>query len=155
MARWKISIPEVNGAKEKASLGYLIRRAAIAYRIRLERALRDLEISPPQFYVLIKLSAYQGISNADLARLTLLTPQSLSVTVAHLERAGLVSRRPHEAHGRIRRLELTKEGEGMLEKARERARELQRDLMEGLSQEEEQTIRGWLAKVATLGVSHD
>lgn len=145
----------LEGKKDKVSMGYLLRQAAIAYRIRLERALMDLKVTPPQFYVLIKLAAYPGISNADLARLTLLTPQSLSVTIANLERSGWVLRRPHEAHGRIQRIELTEEGKRLLAQAKDRSRGLQEQLMEGFTPDQEQTIRDWLARVASLGIAYD
>lgn len=134
---------------EKGHLGYLLRQAVIAYRLRMERALVGVDITPPQFYVLIKLAAYPGISNADLARLTLLTPQTVSVTVSNLERAGLVSRRPHEVHGRIQHLDLTENGRTLLTVSRDRVRSIERELMEGLSPEGEQTIRRWLVRVAT------
>jgi len=115
----------------------------------MERALAGVDITLPQFRVLAKLAAYPGISNADLARLTQLTPQTISATIANLERAGLVSRRPHEAHGRIQHLDITEHGQTLLTTSRTRVRAIERELMEGLSPEEEQTIRRWLVRVAT------
>jgi DNA-binding MarR family transcriptional regulator len=115
----------------------------------MERALAGVDITLPQFRVLTKLAAYPGISNADLARLTQLTPQTVSATIANLERAGLVSRRPHEVHGRIQHLDITENGRTLLTTSRTRVRAIERELMEGLSPEEEQTIRRWLVRVAT------
>ncbi|HAR95957.1 MAG TPA: MarR family transcriptional regulator [Deltaproteobacteria bacterium] len=134
---------------EKGHLGYLLRQAVTAYRLRMERALAGVDITLPQFRVLTKLAAYPGISNADLARLTQLTPQTVSATIANLERAGLVSRRPHEVHGRIQHLDITENGRTLLTTSRTRVRAIERELMEGLSPEEEQTIRRWLVRVAT------
>ena len=59
---------------EAGHLGYLLRQAA-AQRLRMERALADLPITAPQFALLTMLDAYPGSSNAELARLTLLTPR--------------------------------------------------------------------------------
>ncbi len=77
---------------EEGYLGYLLRQAAGAYRLRVERALSDLGVTPPQFATLTMLSAYPGLSNADLARLAVLTPQTVSVIVGNLEKAGALVR---------------------------------------------------------------
>ena len=79
---------------EAGYFGYLLRQASGTYRLRMERALADLEVTPPQFTIMTMVAAYPGLSGADLARLTLLTPQTVSVIVANLERAGSVARRP-------------------------------------------------------------
>ena len=79
---------------EAGYLGYLLRQAAGAYRLRMERALADIGVTPPQFSVLTMLAAYPGHSNADLARIALLTPQTVSVIISNLERMGAVARRP-------------------------------------------------------------
>jgi hypothetical protein len=69
---------------EKGYLGYLLRQAQAAARLTLERALADLGITPPQFVVLTMLRAYPGLSGADLARLALLTPQTVGVIIRNL-----------------------------------------------------------------------
>lgn len=136
---------------EAGHFGYLLRQASGIYRLRMERALADLEVTPPQFTILTMVAAYPGLSGADLARLTLLTPQTVSVIVANLERAGSVARRPHPVHGRIQTLEITDSGKGLLARCRERVQVLERQLAAGLSPEEEAVIRRWLAAVAAEG----
>ena len=111
---------------EEGYLGYLLRQAAGAYRHRMERALADLEVTPPQFAVMTMLKAYPGQSSADLARLALLTPQTVSVIVANLERAGSIVRRPHSVHGRILTIELSEGGKDLLERCRMRVLSLER-----------------------------
>ncbi|MGL6317983.1 MarR family transcriptional regulator [Aeromonas hydrophila] len=44
-----------------------------------------MAITAPQFALLTMLDAYPGSSNAELARLTLLTPQTVSPMVTSLE----------------------------------------------------------------------
>jgi len=60
--------------------------AQAAARLTLERALADLGVTPPQFVVLTMLKAYPGLSGADLARVALLTPQTVGVIIRNLER---------------------------------------------------------------------
>lgn len=144
-------LPEPGEGKrgEAGYLGYLLRQAAGAYRLRMERALLDIEVTPPQFSVLTMLAAYPGHSNADLARLALLTPQTVSVIIANLERMGAVVRRPHEIHGRIQHLDLSAKGRGLLTKCRARAHAIEREMVAGLGAVDEQAIRRWLVGVAT------
>lgn len=146
----KTRIPEPGEGKrgEEGYLGYLLRQAAAAQRHRMDKALADLGITPPQFAVLTMLRAYPGHSNADLARLALLTPQTVSVIVANLERAGLIGRRRHEVHGRIQHLALTETGAALLDQATERVHGLERALAAGLSEADERAIRRWLASAA-------
>ena len=147
----KLPLPEPGEGKrgEAGYLGYLLRQAAGAYRLRMERALLDIEVTPPQFSVLTMLAAYPGHSNADLARLALLTPQTVSVIIANLERMGAVVRRPHEVHGRIQHLDLSVKGRALLAKCRGRAHAIEKELVAGLGAGEEQAIRRWLVGVAT------
>ena len=133
---------------EEGYLGYLLRQASAAYRLRMERALADLGVTAPQFAILTMLVAYPGASGADLARLALLTPQTMSVILRNLERAGLVARRRHEAHGRIRQVEATEAGRALLARCRERVQALERSLTEGLPAADERAIRRWLAGLA-------
>ncbi len=133
---------------EEGYLGYLLRQGSAAYRLRVERALADLRVTPPQFAILTMLVAYPGLSGADLARLALLTPQTVSVILANLERSGLVARRRHAVHGRIRHVDVTEAGRALLARCRDRVHAIERKLVEGLSDAEEKTIRRWLVALA-------
>jgi DNA-binding MarR family transcriptional regulator len=143
-------VPETGEGKrgEEGYAGYLLRQAAGAYRLRVERRLADLEVTPPQFAVMTMLKAYPGCSNADIARLALLTPQTTSVIVSNLERAGLIRRRPHGIHGRILQIELTQRGSALLERCRKRVHAIEQELFESFSSSEEQAVRRWLVHVA-------
>ncbi len=134
---------------EHGHLGYLLRQAAGAFRVRLERAMADLDVTQPQFAVLTMLANYPGLSNADLARLALLTPQTVSVIVSNLERGGAIARRPHPVHGRIQHIELTGKGKHLLAQCGEHVRAVEQDIVNGLSADEETVVRRWLARVAS------
>jgi DNA-binding MarR family transcriptional regulator len=134
---------------EEGYLGYLLRQAAGAYRLKVERVLADLDVTPPQFAVMTMLKAYPGQSNAGIARLALLTPQTTSVIVANLERAGTIQRRPHETHGRILEIELSESGIALLETCRKRVHTIERELLEGFTSSEAKAVRRWLVHVAT------
>lgn len=149
----KTAVPAVGEGKrgEQGHIGYLLRQAHTAHRLRMERALADLAVTLPQFSVLTMLVAYPGASGADLARLSLLTPQTMSVIVANLERSGSISRHPHAVHGRIQQIEVTEVGRQLLAKCRSRAKAVEDELLVGISQADQTAVRRWLVKVAVHG----
>jgi DNA-binding MarR family transcriptional regulator len=111
---------------EHGYFGYLLRQAAAASRLTLERALAETGATPPQFVVLTMLKAYPGLSGADLARVALLTPQTVGVIIRNLERDGAIRMTPHPVHGRVLQWTLTKRGLTLLEKCRRHAMALER-----------------------------
>jgi DNA-binding MarR family transcriptional regulator len=136
---------------EEGHLGYLLRQASSSFRLRVERALADIGVTHPQFVVLTMLASYPGLSNADLARIALLTPQTVSVIVSNLLRVRALSRHPHSVHGRIQNIQLTEKGAKILAKCRLRVRALEREIAEIATADEERVIRRWLVKVARPG----
>lgn len=145
-----LQLPEPGEGKrgEKGHLGYLLRQAGAATRARMENALSDLDVTPPQFAALTMVAAYPGLSSADLARLSLLTPPTVTVIVGNLKRSGALVSRPHAVHGRIQQLEITEAGKTLLARCKGRVDAVEARLAEGLTTDEEQAIRGWLARLA-------
>ncbi|WP_374310420.1 MarR family winged helix-turn-helix transcriptional regulator [Dongia sp.] len=143
-------IPKAGEGKrgEAGYLGYLLRQAGVAHRNRFEQDLAEIGITNPQFVVLTMLASYPGLSNADLARLSLLTPQTVSVIVGNLIRAGLVERRKHAVHGRIQHIDVTDAGRETLAQCRKPVQRDEQWLKQGLSATEEQVVRRWLANLA-------
>ncbi|KAA5605536.1 winged helix-turn-helix transcriptional regulator [Roseospira marina] len=129
-------------------LGYLLRQAANVYRYRVEAALRDVALTQPQFAALTMLDAYPEHASADLARLALLTPQTMSTIVGNLEKAGLIVRKPHAVHGRKQHIAVTEAGRAVLSEAKARVYALEGDLVAGCSPGEQAVLRRWLVGVA-------
>ncbi len=134
---------------ERGYLAYLLRQAQAATRLRMERALAALGVTPPQFIVLTMLKAYPGLSGADLARVALLTPQTVGVIIRNLERDGAIKKTPHPVHGRVLQWTMTRRGAALLDKCRRHARALDRRLAAGLSAKAQVAVRRWLSKIAT------
>jgi DNA-binding MarR family transcriptional regulator len=133
---------------EAGYFGYLLRQAAAASRLTLERALTALGATPPQFLVLTMLKAYPGLSGADIARVAVLTPQTVGVIIRNLERDGAIRKTPHPVHGRVLQWTLTRRGLTLLAKCRRHAMALERRLAAGLSRNEEGAVRRWLSDIA-------
>ena len=134
---------------ESGYFAYLLRQAQAAARLALERALAESGVTVPQFVVLTMLKAYPGLSGADVARVALLTPQTVGVIIRNLERDGAIRKTPHPVHGRVLQWTLTPRGLKLLEACRKHAMALERRLSGGLSPQAQATVRRWLAKIAT------
>ena len=128
-------------------LGYLVRQASVAVRAAREKALADIEITPPQFSVLTMIVSYPGVSGADLARLTFLTPQTINVIVGNLEKAGAIKKSADAAHGRILRLNATAKGQALLKRCRARVMEVEDRLVGLAGRDEDRVVRRWLSAV--------
>ena len=133
---------------EQGHLAYLLRQAQAATRLTLERALAELGVTTPQFVVLTMLRAYPGLSGADLARVALLTPQTVGVIIRNLERDGAIRKTPHPIHGRVLQWTLTRRGATLLDKCRRHVQAVERRLAAGLSAKSQVTVRRWLARIA-------
>lgn len=134
---------------DRGYLAYLLRQAQAATRLAMERALADLGVTPPQFVVLTMLKAYPGLSGADLARVALLTPQTVGVIIRNLERDGAIRKTRHPIHGRLLQWTLTRRGAVLLGKCRRHALAIERRLARGLSTSTQAAVRRWLSKIAT------
>ena len=133
-------------------LAYLLRQANAAVRLTIERSLAELGVTLPQFLVLTMLKAYPGLSGADLARVALLTPQTVGLITRNLVRMKAVSKRPHPSHGRVLQLILTDRGNDLLAQCRRRTQAVERRIAADLPASDEAVIRKWLVGLAmTLG----
>jgi DNA-binding MarR family transcriptional regulator len=108
--------PETVGPVENA-VGYVLKQAAVALRNALDVALRPLHLTVPQYSCLELLGQRPGLSNAELARGTFVTRQSMNVVLHALVDRGLVTRPEAAPRGRELPATLTAEGRAMLVEA--------------------------------------
>jgi DNA-binding MarR family transcriptional regulator len=111
---------------------YLVGRLDRVLRRRLTEALAPTGLSLAEYTTLSVLGARGGLSNAQLARRSLITPQAMNEMLARLERRGLVRRRPDPDHGRVRRADLTPAGRGLLEQADAATAPVEQAMLAGL-----------------------
>src|SRR5271163_200517 len=82
---------------------------------------KDTNLTLLQLSALAELNRDGALSTADLARLTFVTPQNMSLTVSKLEASGYLFRRAHPTNARMKRLVLTARGLKVLRRAVARA----------------------------------
>src|SRR3954466_4821059 len=130
----------VDGNAEALALQDVILHAE-GTAIDLRRAQLD------QFEQLLK--AYPGLSGADLARVAMLTPQTVGVIIRNLERDSAIRKTPHPIHGRALQWTLTRRGAALLGKCQRHINAVERQLVSGLSADAQAAIRRWLARIAS------
>ncbi|MES2788841.1 MAG: MarR family winged helix-turn-helix transcriptional regulator [Planctomycetota bacterium] len=127
---------------------YLLRQAAAAVRSALDERFGEFGITHPQFVVLIALKSCPGASGAELARLSLLTPQTITVITRNLERATLIRRGAGSDQGRRVPYELTRKGLETLAACNRVADDVEQTMQQELSPQEALVVKKWLVHVA-------
>jgi DNA-binding MarR family transcriptional regulator len=100
-------------ARPDAYLGYTVVRLGHVLARQFAEALAEHGLTASGFGVLAHLARDPGLGSGQLARLVLITPQSMGVLLNDLEREGLVSRRAAR-RGQRRTTEVTDAGQARL-----------------------------------------
>lgn len=116
----------------------------------------SLGLEPRHFAVLRAVGEAAGNSQQAVA-LRLNIPASTMVSLLdHLERDGLIERRPHPTDRRTRLPHLTARGEQVLDQAGRLGAQWEKEICSGLSPAERDTLLGLLRRVAiNVGIATD
>jgi len=123
-----------------ARISYVIARLDRTLRREIDERVRPLGLTLSQYTALSVLSARTGLSNAQLARRSYITPQAMTEVIAELERKGLISRSPHPDHGHILQIEPTSEGMEMLARCDAAVDKMEERMLADLSPGERQQL---------------
>jgi len=93
-----------------------------------------------QYAALSTLEAAPGLSGAELARRSFVTPQTMNAILANLEAAGLAVRRHHPEHGRVLQAYLTEMGEESVTRAHGLVEAVERRMLDRLSQDDRRRL---------------
>ncbi len=89
---------------------YVVKRLELAVRSRLDQICRECGITIAQYTALSVLRVRPGMSSAQLAVRSFITPQSAHQTIVELQKLGYIERTPDPANKRILRNHLTEQG---------------------------------------------
>lgn len=101
----------------RSRIGYRIKEAQVAIRIRMEEGLRPFDLSAAQYATLELVSRTPHASNAQLARDAFVTRQSMNTMLKSLERRDLIVRATEPTSGRELPTTLTRRGAELLRAA--------------------------------------
>lgn len=93
---------------------YRVKQLELSIRVRLDQLLRQSKITVVQYTALTVLRNRDGLTSAQLARRSFVTPQSISDVVVVLADRGLILRRENPANSSHRLLFLSARGRAVL-----------------------------------------
>lgn len=128
-------------------LGLMLRKSANAYRNKMEKALMEEEMTASQFTVLSMISAFPNCSNAQVARLAYLTPQTVNLIVNKLLKMNNITKNKHPENKLIQILEITEDGTGVLNRCNEVVQKLEKQIESNLNFDEQAIVRKWLSGI--------
>jgi DNA-binding MarR family transcriptional regulator len=129
------------------SLIYMVGRLNQGIGRELRALLRTWDLSVQEYTSLSVLDLRPGLSNAQLARRALVSPQSMIEILAKLESRGLVQRSVDPEHGRVIRNHLSDTGRRVLEVAAPEVEALQDRIFGELSDAERASVAAALTVV--------
>ncbi|HEX5617639.1 MAG TPA: MarR family transcriptional regulator [Solirubrobacteraceae bacterium] len=117
-------------------ISYVVGRLDRALRREIAALVAPHGLTVPQYTALSILRDRAGLSNAQLARRSYVTPQSMNEVIAALERDGLVARSPAANHGRVLEMTLTDAGRDVLARCDAAVNEMENRMLADLDDEE-------------------
>ncbi len=113
-------------------MSYVIARLERAVRQAIALRVRPYGLTTLQYTTLSVLGRRGELSNAQLARRSYMTPQSMSEVIEALEKKGLISRSQHPNHRRVFPAALTATGVKVLEACEEAVAEMEEEMLRDL-----------------------
>ena len=133
-------------------VGYLLKHAQSLLHLRMEEALKPLQLTVSHYSCLYRLRLEPGISASELARRTFVTRQSMNVMLQQLIDRDLVTRPTQADSGRALPTALTPAGERALDAAQALVTGVERRMLAGLTPSESAGLaHGLAACVEALG----
>ena len=125
-----------SSARREVTVPYLIGRLERAIRKKMMERLREHDVSLAQYIVMSVLRNRPGLSNAQLARRSFVTPQAMIEVIAGLEAAGLVEREADPNHRRVLRATITARGRKILKQLDRDVAEIEESMFADVSDED-------------------
>ena len=133
------------------SLIYAVGRVNQGIRREMRAHLAGFSLSVQEYTTLSVLAVRPGLSNAQLARRALVTPQSMIEILSKLESRRLVRRTVDPANARVLRAELTRAGTALLARADPSVAEIEQQVLGAIPpREREVVVSGMLAMMDEL-----
>ncbi len=128
-------------------LGFLVNDVSRLMRTRFDSRARDLGLTRPQWRVLVFLARSEGINQSGLAEIIEVERMTLGRMIDRLEAANLVERRPDVSDRRVHRLYLSDKARPLLDEMVVLANELHDEALDGLSDDDRNTLRSLLTVI--------
>jgi DNA-binding MarR family transcriptional regulator len=151
MAKRPARILEMSDDVSEPTLLYLVGRIDRVVRQAIGKVVAGRGLSVNQYTTMSVLNHRGGLSNAQLARRALVSPQSMNEVLLGLEQRGLVRRHAHPDHGRILQARLTAKGRSVLADCDREVHQVEARMVSDLTEEGSKALRrGLLCGIRSL-----
>jgi len=131
---------EVSNGILDGLVGYHLRRAQSAVFSDLLETIADDQVTPGQFGVLVLIDANEDLSQSSLARALGIERSTMVGVIDALEKRDLVKRLKSQTDKRAHALELTPQGQTLLDKVKPKVRAHEARMSAGMSNDEIKTL---------------
>jgi DNA-binding MarR family transcriptional regulator len=128
----------------RPTLLYAIKQVELVSRAHLDDLLRPSGVTALQYTALTVLRRRDGLSSAQLARNSFVTPQAMADLVTALERRGLITRDRDPDNRRQLLISLTDAGHVLLAQYEPAVRALEEQMLADLDQTEREALADYL-----------
>ena len=124
-----------------------LKKSLLLLKRDMDASLSPYNLTSAQMFVLSSVARKTGpMTGADLARLGHISPQATQTLITGLEKRGFIERHKHSSNEKILLLDLTKKGQGLIEKASPERMKVFKKMMTGFSTAELETFQGSLER---------
>jgi DNA-binding MarR family transcriptional regulator len=131
-----------------ALIGYNLRRAQTAVFQDFSHSLKDCNITPGQFGVLILIQANSGLNQTRLGNALGIDRSTVVAVIDRLEERGLVERAPAPTDRRSYALGLSDQGVALLRRARGLVEAHERRIAQDLNPTEQKQLKALLSRLS-------
>ncbi|GAA4892591.1 MarR family winged helix-turn-helix transcriptional regulator [Streptomonospora salina] len=139
---------QVTAEESEPRIIYLVKRIEMIARAHLDGVTREQGLTTLQYTALSVLRAQPGLSAAQLARRSFVSPQAMTEMVGALEAKGMIRREPDPGNRRVLRAYLTDTSRTALHACDRGADLLEEHMLGGVSAQERAALRRTLAACA-------
>ena len=126
--------------------GFLVHDVSRIRKKVVDQAVKPMGITRSQFWLLVNTARYgnEGIAQTELARLMSVGKVSLGGLIDRMEANGILERLPDPVDRRAKKVFMTKKGEELLHDLQEVAFDINKQIMKGISKEQNKMLDGML-----------
>ena len=135
-------------------VGYALRRAQYVIFADFFHTLRELDLRPGQFAVLVLIDQNPGASQSRVSAALGIQKANFVATIANLEKRGLVRRRKSDSDARTYLLGLTSRGRSVLQRASELQSQHEKRVIAQIGSEGRLQLLSLLERLADLPCEH-
>lgn len=115
----------------------------------MEKQVAQTGVYQGQHMMLMKMGCNPGISQAQLAKFSDISPAAVTTALQKLEKDGYIIRQADEQDSRVNLLQVTPKGQKVVEDSKVIFQEVDETMYEGFSQEELQQLKSYYERILT------